>query len=305
MSIIEKMFYYEETEVPIIKYKDEICLKAIAVATILKYKNTMKSIRNHVDHEDKRKLSELGYKSKQNEKDPLKSKENESFWLKTALESRGSKTDPPPQKNEGNTIYINESGLYSLILRSKLESACAFKRWVTKDVLPSIRKTGKYSYDDMNHKYNDSLTFKIENEMDLHTKVVSFLKYSTVQYSIFSVGLGENQDSVNKRIDSFKKGYLCGTPDLIVHNLHQSYSGLVIEFKSPNGKGILSYDQSKMLQQYQSNGFKTLVSNDYDYIIEQLIEYFRDVRIKCSYCARKFISSLSIKNHIKSFHKIT
>ena len=58
-----------------------------------------------------------------------------------------------------------------------------------------------------------------------------------------------------------------------------------------------------MLQQYQNNGFKTLVSNDYDYIIEQLIEYFRDMKIKCSYCSRKFISSLSIKNHIKNFHK--
>ena len=72
-------------------------------------------------------------------------------------------------------IYINESGLYSLILHSKLESARAFKRWVTKEVLPSIRKTGTYDYC-MNHKYNNMLTFKIENETDLHVKVVSFLK---------------------------------------------------------------------------------------------------------------------------------
>ena len=107
--------------------------------------------------------------------------------------------------NPKNAIYINESGLYSLILRSKLESVRAFKRWITKDVLPSIRKTGRCSYhhllhansSDMNHKYNDCLTFKIENETDLHTEVVSFLK-KTYSHSIFSVGLGENQDSVNK-----------------------------------------------------------------------------------------------------------
>ena len=55
-----------------------------------------------------------------------------------------------------------------------------------------------------------------------------------------------------------------------------------IEFKNPKGIGLLSYDQSKMLRQYENNGFKTLVTNDYDHIIEQLIEYFRDVRIKCS-----------------------
>ena len=148
MCIIEKVFRYEETDLPIIKYKDEIWIKAVAVATILRYKNTMKSIRDHVHPEDKRKLSELGLKSKLNETFPL-------------------------ERNEKNTIYINESGL---ILHSKLESACVFKRWVTKDVLPSIRNTGRYIYDNMNHKYSDSLTFKIENETDLHTKVVSLLR---------------------------------------------------------------------------------------------------------------------------------
>lgn len=44
-----------------------------------------------------------------------------------------------------NLIVINESGLYSLIFSSKLDSAKRFKRWVTSDVLPSIRKTGNYS----------------------------------------------------------------------------------------------------------------------------------------------------------------
>lgn len=43
-----------------------------------------------------------------------------------------------------NTIVINESGLYSLIMGSKLESAKRFKRWVTHEVLPAIRKTGGY-----------------------------------------------------------------------------------------------------------------------------------------------------------------
>lgn len=46
--------------------------------------------------------------------------------------------------------FINESGLYSLILGSQLESAKKFKHWVTSDVLPSIRKTGTYSTDQSN-----------------------------------------------------------------------------------------------------------------------------------------------------------
>ena len=156
----------------------------------------------------------------------------------------------------------------------------------------------------MNHKYSDSLTFTIENETDIHTIVVSFLK-KRYPYIIFTATLGENQDSCNKRIESHKKGYLRGSPDLIINNLHKHCTGFTSQFKNPNGKGILSYDQSKMLKEYENNGFKILVSNDYDYIIDQLIEYFRDVRIKCLYCQRKFISSLSIKNHIMSFHKMT
>ena len=282
MSIIEKVFHYEENEITVIKCRDEIWFKAVVVATILKYTNQRKAIRDHVDPEDKRKVSELMSKSKR----------NELFHLKT----------DPLKGNEGNSLYLSESGLYSLVLRSKLESAKEFKRWVTSQVLPSIRKTGRYDYC-MNHKYNNTLTFKIENETDLHVKVVSFLK-KRYPHSLFTVTLGENQDTAFKRIDSFKKGYLRGSPDLIINNLHKRYTGFCIEFKSPKGNGILSPDQSMNLQQYQNNGFKILVSNDYDQIIEQIIEYFRDVRIKCSYCPRRFISPQSLRNHIEFFHKM-
>ena len=147
------------------------------------------------------------------------------------------------------------------------------------------------------------MTFKIENEIDLHVKVISFLK-KRYPHSLFTVTLGENQDTVHKRIDSFKKGYLRGSPDLIINNLHKHYTGFCIEFKSLKGNGVLSPDQSMILLQYQNNGFKTIVSNDYDHIIEQVIEYFRDVRIKCSHCPRRFISSQSLRNHIKGFHKM-
>ena len=188
-------------------------------------------------------------------------------------------------------LYLNESGFHSLIFGSKLESAKAFKRWATKDVLPSIRKTGRFDYC-INRKYNNTLTFKIENEMDLNVKVISFVK-KRYPHNLFTVTLGENQDTVHKRIDSFKKGYLRGSPGLIINNLHKCYSGFAIEMKSPKGNGVLSPDQSMMYRQYQNNGFNILMSNDYDQIIEQTIEYFRDVRILCSHCPRRFISFYS------------
>ena len=117
----------------------------------------------------------------------------------------GSKTDP--LKNEQKSaIFVKESGLYTLILQSKLESAKVFKRWVTKNVLPSIRKTGKYDYC-IDHKYNNTLTFKIENEMDLHVKVVSFLK-KRYPHSLFTVTLGETKilsikELIHLRKDTF------------------------------------------------------------------------------------------------------
>ena len=266
MSIVEKVFRYEENEISVIKCRDEIWFRGKDIAKALGYSIQRKAICELVDPEDRLSLECL---------------------------TKGGLKWTPLKNEQKSAIFVNESGLYSLILESKLESAKVFRRWVTKDILASIRKTGRYDYC-IDHKYNNTLTFKIENEMDLHVKVVSFLK-KRYPHSLFTVTLGENQDTAFKRINSFKKGYLRGSPDLTINNLHKHYTGFCMEFKSPKGNGVLSPDQSMMSQQYQNNGFKTLVSNDYDQIIEQVIEYFRDVRIKCSHCPRRFISYQSLK----------
>ena len=275
MSIMEKVFHNEENEITVIKCRDELWFRGKDIAKALGYEKTRNAILKHVDDDDKSILEDL---------------------------RRGPQIRASFKNEQRGSIFINESSLYSLIFGTKLESAKAFKRWVIKDVLPSIRKTVRYDHC-MNHKYNNTLTFKTENETDLYVKVVSFLK-KRYPHSLFTVTLGENQNTPFKRIDSFKKGYLRGSPDLIINNLHKHYTGFCIEFKSPKGNGVLSPDQSMILLQYQNNDFKILVSNDYDQIIEQIIEYFRDVRILCSHCPRKFISSQSLSNHIKSFHKM-
>ena len=56
MRIIKKVFYYEENKLPVVRYEDEIWDKAKTVDNILKYKNTKKSVLDHVDPEDKRIL---------------------------------------------------------------------------------------------------------------------------------------------------------------------------------------------------------------------------------------------------------
>ena len=80
------------------------------IATILGYAKPENAIANHVDGEDK---------------------------TSTLIQGSGS-------NYKSKAILINESGLYSLIMSSKLPQAKAFKRWVTSEVLPAIRKTGSY-----------------------------------------------------------------------------------------------------------------------------------------------------------------
>jgi hypothetical protein len=184
-------------------------------------------------------------------------------------------------------------------MKSKLKTAEDFQDWVYEDVLPTLRKTGQYI---MNHKFRDSKIIKIHNEFDLHSKVVQFIR-KRFQESLFTANLGELQDTSTKRLKSYNMGYIKGSPDLIIHNLHKTYSGFVIEFKSPTGKGRVSDEQTKLLKAYENNGFKTMLSNDYDLIIEDILEYFKDVRIKCQYCDRKFKSGDTLLKHLTGFHR--
>lgn len=86
------------------------------VAVALGYKNPGKAIIAHVDEEDKR-----------------------LEMLPQETDSQNGNASPASK-----TALINESGLYSLILSSKMPKAKAFKRWVTSEVLPAIRKNGAY-----------------------------------------------------------------------------------------------------------------------------------------------------------------
>ena len=74
----------------------------------------------------------------------------------------------------------------------------------------------------------------IGNETDLHYKVVDMIRRFYPD-SILAAGLGENQDTEDKRLDSYRKGYMKGQPDLMILSYHKDFIGLGIEFKSPTG----------------------------------------------------------------------
>ena len=103
-----QLFNFENQQVRTLTVDEEPYFVGKDVATILGYKNGSRDINTHVDEEDKLR-----------------------YQISTAGQMR-------------DQILINESGLYSLILSSKLPNAKKFKRWVTSEVLPAIRKTGSY-----------------------------------------------------------------------------------------------------------------------------------------------------------------
>lgn len=72
----------------------------------------------------------------------------------------------PTSSGEQNMTFVTESGLYSLIFGSKLEQAKRFKYWVTKEVLPSIRKTGSYSIQNMSRKELALMIIQAEEEKE-------------------------------------------------------------------------------------------------------------------------------------------
>lgn len=233
------------------------------VAKILGYSDTNKAVRQHVEEEDK---------------------------FKGAAKTAGGLQQ---------TFYINESGFYSLLLFSKLETAKKFKRWVTSEVLPSIRKFGQY-------KLFDSLSNKIimfSNEKELHYKVVTLIR-NYYPNAILVAGLGENQDTEEKRLDSWKKGYERGTPDLMILNYHIDYKGLCIEFKSPTNVYEVSESQLKMKEKYKKNDYAFILSNDYDSISKKIHKYMAGVRIPCEFCPKAFCSSKTLATHYKIFHRI-
>ena len=142
-------------------------------------------------------------------------------------------SDSPLDKLRGNAlaaVLINESGLYCLVMRSEKPEANAFKRWVTAEVLPSIRKTGAYRILDLPQQQQ----IKIYSEFDLHKKVVQFLRNHHPAHLLVP-GLGELQDTVQRRSSCYHKGYRGGQPDLLILNNHKSYNGFAIELKTPKG----------------------------------------------------------------------
>ena len=160
------------------------------VAENLGYELERKAIRDHVGYEDKALLKQkngMGIVvlnencSKGSISEPLGNHSiNENNSRVRELHTLGNPF-PSPINITGLNVpprgltIINESGMYSLIFGSKLESARRFKHWVTSEVLPSIRKTGRYSIKESNEDASNTVDKKLDEIMEQIQSIKAYL----------------------------------------------------------------------------------------------------------------------------------
>lgn len=154
------------------------------VASVLGYTNTRKALLDHVDNEDKN----------------------------TVTIRDGNKGNP-------NQVIINESGLYSLIMSSKLPSAKQFKRWVTSEILPTIRQHGAYLTPEkveevlMNPDTIIKLATQLKAEREGRIKAETALKAATPKVEYY--------DEYMNREETFTVTFVANTLAMGQHQLYK------------------------------------------------------------------------------------
>lgn len=160
------------------------------VAENLGYTNTRDAMVKHVDYEDKATLkqndgmgvvvlNENGSKGRKTRRLEINGI-TENGSKRSILEPLGNPF-PSPINITGLNVpprgltIINESGMYSLIFGSKLESARRFKHWVTSEVLPSIRRTGGYSMKESNDSTSNTIDEKLDEIMQQIKSIKAYL----------------------------------------------------------------------------------------------------------------------------------
>lgn len=204
------------------------------IATILAYTNPQKAIRDHVDDDDKTV--------------------NELFTV-----------------NGTKGILINESGLYSLILSSKLPNAKKFKKWITSEVLPSIRKTGGYNLQ-VNNKLL-ALGKILEATSDLE-KTLALKEYTEIIEKPLLEKIEKQQpkvDLANLRID--KNGCYSITDVTKTFNLKKGQITNYAKYKGLLHKNIIEVNKAgeKYFKIYMTDGIHKQIG-----ILDDGLQWIKD-----------------------------
>jgi prophage antirepressor-like protein len=167
-TLDENYISFDKTKINvIIDNSDKIWFCARELIIALEYKDIKDVIKKHIQDDDKIQLKYI----------------NHSINIKL----------------HPNTIFINESGLYKLVFKSKMKKAKIFTKWVTNEVLPSIRKFGYYKLKNTYEKQNKLMTNDLKKEKYPDGALVYIIDYSNddnYEENVFRLGSTNN---LNKR----------------------------------------------------------------------------------------------------------
>lgn len=252
----------------------EVWISGADLAKALCYSNPRKAVQDHVDPEDRRDNPEV-------------------LWDHT-----GPPLDPQAlaEATRRDAAYLSESGVYSLLLRSAKPEAKDLKRWLVAEVFPLARHQAVRVRHPIRQRQ-----LQLLNEQDLHLKVVEYIR-TFHPSAILVPGLGENQDTHEKRVLCWRKGYTRGQPDLLILNRHSRYVGLAVEFKTPAWEREASEAQLTFMEQLRRAGYRCVVSNDYDELLTEILTYFQSARVTCGECRRLFPDEEGLRRHQRATH---
>ena len=304
-------FVFNNHEVNImLDNNNEPWFRAKDIAIVLEYVDTDQAIRKNVDEDDRQHIKDFIPVSQ------------------TGLIG-----------NEKNTIYINESGLYSLIFSSKKEEAKKFKKWITSEVLPALRKHGEYKLkkdlESANLEFQTKLMLKEKENQELKNKV-SLVNNMVIQrgnimrtqifyiatskkYSmenIFKIGGVEHKNLIKSRFNTYNTErpkndsffyaaiFLCHDYKL-VENFISSY---LSNFRLPNKKELFRINFNSLLDVTtkiinQLDEYVSYFNCNQQHFIDNLInvnEVKENIQIR-NYCSGVWLDT---KNHNKKYFNV-
>lgn len=214
MTNLQIFAFEEKEEIRTLLINEEPYFVGKDVAEVLGYQNGSRDVNRHVDEEDK---------------------------LTHQISASG--------QNRNMTI-INESGLYSLILKSKLPSAKKFKRWVTSEVLPQIRKHGMYATDEL------------LNNPDLLIEVATKLKEERTQRLIAEQRVNELQPKAD-----YYDRILNNKGLVTVSTIAKNYGMSAVSFNKLLHELGIQFNQSGtwlLYSKFQDKGYTHIEPFDYE-----------------------------------------
>jgi prophage antirepressor-like protein len=182
IDIYNSLLIYNKNKIDYIIDKSNIIwFKFLSITNLLNYKDRKNALRDNVDKENKRKLKDIQLITKCN--------------------------DHP------NTIYINEPGLYTFLIKSRMKKAIDFQLWLINDVLPNLRKHGKYEIEkklkvklkNINKKLNklEKENIKLKNDMTKNKYPIGTHVYVLEDNNMYKIGYTDN---LVKRLATYNTG---------------------------------------------------------------------------------------------------